>query len=383
VHDHAIVLSPHLGCKRAVRPRLRISGGTITLTGEGQSVPSELNRSVTSSRGANGLGKGWDGQQLMGDVQAQVTITQNALPRVASEIGTQMGQRAQDLRTQANQTDDPSQKQALLDEAAKYDEGGTYRVAAHTALGALGGGLEGAAGAAAASSAAPTLNELQGITEDANLRNDDPITADFFTYLATFEAKLCWYKGIEVQIDDPRVPMDLMPISLTHLQADGAVTLDAARNTSEQHSTNAGSSGSIGVGFMVGGQQNGFTINASASTMRGHADGSDTTWTNTHVSGQQVQIDSGGDTTLKGAVVQAEQVSGHIGGNLNIQSLQDSSTYDAQQKSSGAGVSLCIPPICYGSSSVSVSLSNAKAWCNYANANAGGGVREGAPPSLC
>lgn len=50
------------------------------------------------------------------------------------------------------------------------------------------------------------------ITEDAKLRSDDPITADFFTYLATFEAKLCWHKGIEVQIDHPQVPMDLMPV---------------------------------------------------------------------------------------------------------------------------------------------------------------------------
>ncbi len=50
------------------------------------------------------------------------------------------------------------------------------------------------------------------ITKDVKLRNDDPITGDFFTYLATFEAKLCWYRGIEVQIDSPRVPADLMPV---------------------------------------------------------------------------------------------------------------------------------------------------------------------------
>ncbi|MDY0745363.1 hypothetical protein SNE35_12650 [Paucibacter sp. R3-3] len=50
------------------------------------------------------------------------------------------------------------------------------------------------------------------ITKDARLRNDDPTTQDFFTYLATLEAKLCWYRGIEVQIDSDRVPMDLMPV---------------------------------------------------------------------------------------------------------------------------------------------------------------------------
>ena len=50
------------------------------------------------------------------------------------------------------------------------------------------------------------------ITQDIKLGNDDPITGDFFAYIATFEAKLCWHKGIEVQIDSPRVPMDLMPV---------------------------------------------------------------------------------------------------------------------------------------------------------------------------
>ena len=47
---------------------------------------------------------------------------------------------------------------------------------------------------------------------DSKLPNEDPITGDFFTYLATFKTKLCWYRGIEVQIDSPRVPMDLMPV---------------------------------------------------------------------------------------------------------------------------------------------------------------------------
>jgi len=35
---------------------------------------------------------------------------------------------------------------------------------------------------------------------------------------------------------------------------------------------------------------------------------------------------SGGDTTLKGAVVKADQVTANVGGNLNIESLQDSAT---------------------------------------------------------
>nr|MDO6954140.1 hypothetical protein [Xanthomonas vasicola] len=46
------------------------------------------------------------------------------------------------------------------EEAAKWDEGGEYRVAAHTAVGLLGGGVQGALGSATAATAAPMLNEL-------------------------------------------------------------------------------------------------------------------------------------------------------------------------------------------------------------------------------
>jgi hypothetical protein len=34
----------------------------------------------------------------------------------------------------------------------------------------------------------------------------------FLAYQATFETKLCWFRGIPVEIDCPAVPMDLMPI---------------------------------------------------------------------------------------------------------------------------------------------------------------------------
>jgi filamentous hemagglutinin len=40
-----------------------------------------------------------------------------------------------------------------------------------------------------------------------------------------------------------------------------------------------------------------------------------------------VQIDSGSDTTLKGATVEGNQVTANVGGNLNIESLQDTATY--------------------------------------------------------
>ncbi|MBV8124217.1 MAG: hemagglutinin repeat-containing protein, partial [Paucibacter sp.] len=142
----------------------------------------------------------------------------------------------------------------------------------------------------------------------------------------------------------------------TRLKADGAVSLLAAQDSSEQQSKNSASSASLGIGYAMGGAQNGFTLDVSASKGRGHADGTDITQVNTHVSGQQVDIQSGGDTNLRGAVVTANQVTGQIGGNLNVQSLQDTSSYKAKQESAGFSASICVPPFCAGASTVSASV---------------------------
>jgi filamentous hemagglutinin len=61
-----------------------------------------------------------------------------------------------------------------------------------------------------------------------------------------------------------------------------------------------------------------------------------------------LNIKSGGNTTLRGATASADTLNADIQGNLTIESLQDKSTYDSKQTSAGAGVSFCIPPICYG-----------------------------------
>ena len=170
---------------------------------------------------------------------------------------------------------------------------------------------------------------------------------------------------------------DIQAAGKATLKADGAITLEAAQSTQALHSSNSSSGASIGVGYAFGGTQNGFTLEASANRGKGRADGNGASFTQTHVSGDQVRIESGGDTTLKGAVVQGGQVSASIGGNLNIESLQDSAAYTAKQQSSGMGVSLCIPPFCYGMSSVSASLSNAKVNGNFTSVTEQSGIAAG------
>jgi len=56
--------------------------------------------------------------------------------------------------------------------------------------------------------------------------------------------------------------------------------------------------------------------------------------------GNQVSLTSGGDITVKGAVVTARQLSANVGGNLHIESLQDTSQYTNKQTSMGGSLTV-------------------------------------------
>ncbi|GGI54704.1 two-partner secretion domain-containing protein [Oxalicibacterium solurbis] len=150
--------------------------------------------------------------------------------------------------------------------------------------------------------------------------------------------------------------------------AEDEIKLIAARNTAEQHSSNKSSSGSLGVSIGT----SGFGVTASASSGRGKADGSDVGWTNTHVTaGDQVAMQSGGNTTIKGAAVSGNQVIANVGGDLNIESLQDTSQYDSKQKNIGGSITV--------GASVSGSISYSKSNVNsdYASVTEQSGIKAG------
>ena len=101
-----------------------------------------------------------------------------------------------------------------------------------------------------------------------------------------------------------------------NLVADNAIRLAASKNTWAQQGTNSSSGASVGVGF-AGGSQNGFTIELGVSQGKGKQDGSDVSYNNTHVSGgKAVNVTSGGDLTLKGAVIDGKRVTADVGGTL-------------------------------------------------------------------
>ncbi|RYH28331.1 MAG: hypothetical protein EON54_23465, partial [Alcaligenaceae bacterium] len=93
--------------------------------------------------------------------------------------------------------------------------------------------------------------------------------------------------------------------------------------------------------------------------------------------GQAVNVTSSGVLTLKGAVIDAPKVTADVGGNLLIESLQDTSSQVSKQNSSGLNASLCIPPICYGVSTVGGSVAAAKANGSHASVSEQSGIKAG------
>ncbi|MEX3922020.1 hemagglutinin repeat-containing protein [Paraburkholderia sp. BR10872] len=163
------------------------------------------------------------------------------------------------------------------------------------------------------------------------------------------------------------------------LNAARDINLQSAQDLTHQTSSNSSSNASIGVGAALGGQQNGFTIELAASGAKGNANGDSVTNRDTQIAAaNNLSITSGRDTNLRGAEVSGKTVDANVGRDLNIQSVQDTNTYDSKQVSGGFSMSICVPPICYGST-VSGSASVSDQWIkdNYRSVNQQSGIHAG------
>ncbi len=157
----------------------------------------------------------------------------------------------------------------------------------------------------------------------------------------------------------------------------GNLILEAAENRFQEKNSHSSSSASIGMGFNVG-ANSGYSFNASASQSKGNGQGESLSYTNTQIkAGGTTTLHSGQDTTLRGATVAGDSVKVDVGGNLLIESLQDINVYKETGSSSGFGVSVCVPPLCYGSSSLSVSAGRTNIHSDYASVGEQSGIRAG------
>lgn len=157
------------------------------------------------------------------------------------------------------------------------------------------------------------------------------------------------------------------------LKADGDINLLAAQNIIETRRTSSNSSAGVGVAISVGQGGAAMGVTANASIGRGKGEGKDVTWTNSHVTaGERLILESGGDTRLRGAVASGRQVVANAGGNLSIESLQDTSTFRSKDTNVGGSVTVG------AGFSGSVNLSQQKIHSDYASVTEQSRIEAGA-----
>ncbi|MTS79996.1 hypothetical protein GMD24_00210 [Phascolarctobacterium faecium] len=122
------------------------------------------------------------------------------------------------------------------------------------------------------------------------------------------------------------------------LAAKGDVNITSAKNTNTSSSDSKASSGSIGVSINTSGISD---INAGYSKYKGEVKENGTTHTNSTVTANdKLTVESGKDTNISGSKVSGGSVEMHAGGNLNIESQQDSQKYDEKYTSGGLNVNI-------------------------------------------
>ena len=127
----------------------------------------------------------------------------------------------------------------------------------------------------------------------------------------------------------------------TTLIADNDITLQSAEQSSRERSNNKSSGWNAGVAVSFG--QGGWSlgITAGGNVGKGYGNGDSITHRHSHIGdkGSRTIIQSGGNSTIKGAQVigQGVQVDAQ---NLTIQSVQDSESYQSKQQNASAQVTV-------------------------------------------
>ena len=134
------------------------------------------------------------------------------------------------------------------------------------------------------------------------------------------------------------------------LNAKENLNITASKNTNKTEQNSKSSSASVGASLELG---KGPSYSISGSMSKGEVSANGTTFNESTVTANKdLSFASGNDTNIKGGKLSGEKVTGSVGGDLNIESKQDSNSYKENNKSVGASVGLGSNKAISGSASV-------------------------------
>ncbi|MEH8024589.1 hemagglutinin repeat-containing protein [Gallibacterium anatis] len=158
----------------------------------------------------------------------------------------------------------------------------------------------------------------------------------------------------------------------TRFLAEDEINFLAAKQTHQERSNNKSSGWNAGVSASYGSDGFAFGVTAGGNYGKGYGNGDETTWRGSHIGDKHSQtvIQSGGDTTLRGAQVQGKGITANVE-NLNIESLQDTMRYKGKQMNVSGQVT-----VGYGFSG-SASFNQSKMNADYASVQEQSGLFAG------
>lgn len=134
------------------------------------------------------------------------------------------------------------------------------------------------------------------------------------------------------------------------LNAKENLNITASKNTNITEQSSKSSSASVGASLELG---KGPSYSISGSMSKGEVSANGTTYNESNVTtNKDLSFASGNDTNIKGGKLSGKKVTGNVGGDLNIESKQDSNIYKEKNKSVGASIGLGSNKAVSGSASV-------------------------------
>lgn len=153
------------------------------------------------------------------------------------------------------------------------------------------------------------------------------------------------------------------------LNAKENLNITASKNTNKTEQNSKSSSASVGASLELG---KGPSYSISGSMSKGEVSANGTTYNESTVTANKdLSFASGNDTNIKGGMLSGEKVTGNVGGDLNIESKQDSNSYKETNKSVGVSIGLGSNKAVSGSASIGKIDSNYKSVTDQSGIYAG------------
>lgn len=153
------------------------------------------------------------------------------------------------------------------------------------------------------------------------------------------------------------------------LNAKENLNIIASENTNNTEQSSKSSSASVGASMELG---KGPSYSISGSMSKGEVSANGTTYNESTVTANKdLSFASGNDTNIKGGMLSGEKVTGNVGGDLNIESKQDSNSYKETNKSVGVSIGLGSNKAVSGSASIGKIDSNYKSVTDQSGIYAG------------